>query len=166
MSVGLLSRIFAVLACIRIAAVSSRRVMSDASAAFFASVLDESPDCYTALFSLASALEEPPLPDRVRARKLLRRAIEIAPQATHGLEARVNLGASYLRSGEMAEALATFDAAIAAAPERFEPYLYRALVYQRTRRKNEALADLDRALERNPALPEAAQIRAAIQAVP
>jgi tetratricopeptide (TPR) repeat protein len=130
--------------------------------AFYASVLAESPECYTALFGLASALEELPQPDRVRSRVLLRRAIEIAPEATHGLEARVNLGASYLRAGQLDEALAAYDGAIAVAPDRFEPYLHRAELHQRAGRKALALADLERALERNPALPEADQIRAAI----
>jgi len=130
--------------------------------AFFASVLDESPDCYTALFSLASYLEELPQPDRVRSRALLRRAIEIAPETTHGLEARVNLGSSFLRAGQVQEALTAFAEAIAAAPNRFEPYLYRGLTLQRIGRNAEARADFERVLELNPALPEAAEIRAAI----
>jgi len=130
---------------------------------FYASVLAESPDCYTAHFGLASALEELPQPDRVRSRALLRRAIEIAPPTTHGLEARVNLGVSYLRAGQLDEALEIYDGAIAVAPDRFEPYLHRALLHRQAGREAEARADLARALERNPALPETDPMRAAIE---
>jgi tetratricopeptide (TPR) repeat protein len=128
------------------------------------SVVAEEPDCYTALFGLGRYLESLPEPDRVRARALYRHAIEIAPAHTGGLEARVNLAESYARAGETEDALATYAGAIAAAPGRFEPRLNRALLLAQLGRTREALADFDRAMELNPAFPDAARFREQVQA--
>src|SRR5206468_1666626 len=102
------------------------------------------------------------LGSRVRSRALLRRAIAIAAEGTHGLEARVNLASSFLAAGQVPEALAAYADAIAAAPDRFEPYLYRGLTLERIGRRAEARADFERVLALNPALPQAEQLRAAI----
>ncbi len=124
-----------------------------------AAILAEAPDCYTALYGLGNHLESVPEPDRPGARSLYRRAIAIAPGRTAGLEARVNLANSYASAGEWEDALATYADAIAAAPGRFEPLLNRALLLAKLGRAREALADFERALERNPRLPDAERIR-------
>jgi tetratricopeptide (TPR) repeat protein len=129
-----------------------------------AAVVEEAPDCYTALFGLGLHLESLPEPDRVRARALYRHAIEIAPASTAGLEARVNLANSHASAGEMEDALATYADAIAAAPGRFEPRLNRALLLAQLGRTREALADFDRAVELNPGFPGAARLRQQIEA--
>jgi len=131
--------------------------------ALFESVRVEVPDSYGALLGLGSYLQSLPQPDHVYVRSLYHRAIEVAPEPTGAVEARLNLAYSYASTGEIANVLATYADAIAAAPNHFEPRLARAMVFAELGRTQDALADFDRALVLNPALPEAECLRESIR---
>jgi tetratricopeptide (TPR) repeat protein len=131
--------------------------------AFFESVRAEVPDSYGALVGLGHYLQTLPEPDHVYVRSLYHRAIEVAPDPAGAVEALLNLAYSYATTGEIANALATYADAIAAAPNHFEPRLARAMVFAELGRTQDALADFDRALALNPALPGAECLRESIR---
>jgi tetratricopeptide (TPR) repeat protein len=66
---------------------------------------------------------------------------------------RINLGVSYLKAGNAAEALQHFDRAVALAPEMYETHFHRGLALKELQRWEEAAASFSRAAEIQPGPP-------------
>lgn len=75
----------------------------------------------------------------------------------------VRLGLEYAEKGDLYAALDAFNVAIAANPDHApQAYYYRALLYNQMERYEDALADLDKALEQEPHFPQAYAARGAL----
>ncbi len=75
----------------------------------------------------------------------------------------VQLGLEYSQKGDLYAALDAFNVAIAANPDHApQAYYYRALLYNQMERYEDALADLDKALEQEPHFPQAYAARGAL----
>jgi tetratricopeptide (TPR) repeat protein len=134
---------------------------------FYAAVLAEVPDCYTAHYSLGTwyATRRPPELDL--AREHFREAIRITDDTPYSFEPRLNLAISYemgtsgRRYGpgaQLDEAARLYRELIAFAPQRWEPHLNLALILDHQGRTRDAIEQYERALELNPDHPQRAEI--------
>jgi tetratricopeptide (TPR) repeat protein len=136
-----------------------RTLQWKSNATFYAAVIAERPDCYTAHYSLGTWYATRRGPDLETAREHYREAIRITGDSPYSVEPRLNLAVSYElgASGRRYEAGAQLDEAarlyrelIDMAPGRWEPQLNLAVILDQKGRTAEARDHYERALELAP----------------
>jgi tetratricopeptide (TPR) repeat protein len=130
---------------------------------FYAAVIDEVPDCYTAHYSLGTWYATRRPPDLDKAREHYLEAIRITGDSQYSIEPRLNLAISYelgtsgRRYGtgaDLDEAARLYRELIDFAPDRCEPHLNLALILDRQGRTREALVHYQRVLDLCPDHPQ------------